>query len=142
MYRFLIVILLFITSCDGKPDIYETPPTPKNLIEQDKFTDILVDTQILEATLKLKLIRKKDINQRVLSFYDQIFEKHQVTEEAFRASFDFYALQAHKMVEVFDSAEVRLIRLKTELESNNQLLLDSLATDSLSVDTINVVETP
>ncbi len=122
MYRIAFVILILFSSCDGKPDIHRIPEAPADLLDQDKFTEILVDAELLEATLKLKLIRKKDINRRIPGFYDQIFEKHSISEEQFRSNFEFYSAQAQKLMEIYDSVEVRLVRRKTDLETRSKKL--------------------
>jgi len=118
MSRLLLVITLFLSlvSCDKKPDLNKVPPAPVNLMTEEKFTQVMVDVEILEATLKLKLIRKSDIRDRILIYYDQIFEKHGITEKQFRDNLEFYNKQAARIAVIYDSLEVRLGRMKSELD--------------------------
>ena len=91
MSRILLVLvfLLSLSSCDKKPDLNKVPPAPEKLMNEEKFTQVMVDVEILEATLKLKLIRKPDIRDRIMVYYDQIFDKHGITEKQFRDNLGF-----------------------------------------------------
>ncbi|MFK7757037.1 MAG: DUF4296 domain-containing protein [Flavobacteriales bacterium] len=106
-------------SCDGKPDIYASPEAPTDLLSQEKYTQVLMEMQMLEATLKLKLIRKNDIQQRIPGYFEEIFDKHNVTEAQFKSSIDFYNAQPLKTAEVYDSIEQRLIRKKEALDDSS-----------------------
>ncbi len=117
MIRLVIALfLLTLIGCDQKPDLNRVPPAPENLMTEEEFTQVMVDVEILEATLKLKLIRKPDLKDRILVYYDQIFEKNGITEKQFRDNLDFYTNQAVRIAVVYDSVQVRLSRMKKELE--------------------------
>ena len=118
MSRILLVLvfLLSLASCDKKPDLNKVPPAPEKLLSEEKFTQVMVDVEILEATLKLKLIRRPDIRDRIMVYYDQIFDKHGITEKQFRDNLEFYNKQAAKIAVIYDSVEVRLERMKADLE--------------------------
>ncbi len=116
----LVVILFFLMSCDKKPDIYRIPEAPENLLSQEKYTQVLMEMQLLEATLKLKLIRKNDIQQRIPGYFEEIYEKFGVTEAEFKSSLEFYNQQPLKSAEIYDSIEQRLIRLTEHLKDSLQ----------------------
>ena len=118
MSRILLVLvfLLSLTSCDKKPDLNKVPPAPEKLMNEEAFTQVMVDVEILEATLKLKLIRKPDIRDRIMVYYDQIFDRHGITEKQFRDNLEFYNKQAAKIAVIYDSVQVRLGRMKADLK--------------------------
>jgi len=124
MRKLLLIPILFF-SCDGKPDLDIIPEEPAELLTQEKFTEVMVDAHLLEATLKLKLIRKPDIKKRIPSFYQQVFEKHDITESVFKANFEFYSSQKQVLIDIYDSVEVRLRRMKDTLEKPPLNLKDS-----------------
>lgn len=111
-----IAIVILFMSCDGKPDIYAVPEEPADLLSQEKFTQVLMEMQLLEATLKLKLIRKNDIQERIPGYFEEVFEKFEVTEEQFRSSLAFYNGQPLKTTEIYDSIEQRLVRMKESID--------------------------
>lgn len=115
-----ILVVFFLCNCSGKPDVNQVPPEPNDLLSQEKITEVMVDMQLLEATVRLKLIRTKKLREKTPGYYDQVLEKHDITEENFKTSLDFYASQHEKITAIYDSVEVRLTRMKDEMDAHEK----------------------
>lgn len=108
---------------------FDIPPEPENLLSQEKFTEVMLDMQLLEASIRIKLLRQKGIRERTPGYFEQVFTKHQVKEKDFTSSLKFYAAQHEKITAIYDSVEVRLIRMKEEGDTRqNPDLIDALET--------------
>ncbi len=128
MRALIFVILISLVACAPEPFRAELPPAPEGLLNQEKFTQVMMDVQLLEATLKLKLIRKDDINDRVMGYYQQIWEKHNITEQQYRENLTYYVSQVEVIAEIYDSLEVRISREKGRIDSLKETkdVLDNL----------------
>jgi len=102
-----------VFSC-ARETSFELPSEPENLLSQEKVTQVMLDMQLLEAAIRIKLLRQKDLKTRTPGFFDQVLNKHNVTKEEFISSLEFYSAQHEKITAIYDSVEVRLIRMKNE----------------------------
>ena len=82
---FSFSILTLQVSCNGK-----TNSVPHRIISKDKMADILVDIHLAEAAADNHGFTKPEINLMMASKYDSIFQKHQITFEQFKSSYDYY----------------------------------------------------
>jgi len=124
--RLLFAFLLYavFTGCTSASEPTYDRVKTDNVLEKEKFIEVLTDAQILESTLKLKLIRTPDLKERIPGFYQQVFDKHQTTETAFTESMNYYSANATELIEIWDSVEVSLKTLKENAENNRSLDLD------------------
>jgi len=76
----------------------------------------MLDMQLVEATIRIKLLRKDNLRERTPGYYEQVLSKHDVTEKSFTESLEFYSAQHEKITAIYDSVEVRLGRMKRELD--------------------------
>ena len=89
-----LLFFLFLNSCSRKE-----PKIPDGIPSPELMTAILVDMQIAEATLLH--IQQNNINaqKHKKHLYDLIFEKHQITKQAFDSSFTYYSTKNIKALD-------------------------------------------
>lgn len=98
----LLFYLVVFISCGGE----EKYTIPENILQPSKMTDVLVDVHILEATLGLNVMQKKDTIAAAL-FYD-VFKNNQVTKEQYDESMDYYMQHPDLLNTLYDSVLVKL----------------------------------
>lgn len=108
-YLLLFLLTLVLFSCEEK-EVY-----PEGFLEKDEFIEILIDVELLEATVKQKMLDKKYPKQFVPVYYKQIFDKHDVTYTRFKESFDWWENHPDKMRTINDSLTVRFNRMKEDI---------------------------
>lgn len=86
--KYLLFISVFVLfSCQSE----KNNAPPKNLIPKQKFIALSVDMHIADIRMTDKMGEDFDNKENYYGYYKWVFEKHQVTPEAYRASFEWYA---------------------------------------------------
>jgi hypothetical protein len=86
-------------------------------IEKNKFMDVMVDVRLLEGTYTTRYQRIDSTNGLMNAYYDQVFNKHQVSRKDFEDSYVAYSLDAKQMIEIEDSILARLQRIIIETDT-------------------------
>lgn len=78
---FIIFLLLFsLAGCSGDPQ------KPNNLIDEETYTDLLVELQLIRSYGE-----NADTDSTTIdSLTTEVFQKHEVTRESFRESHQYY----------------------------------------------------
>jgi len=97
----LIGFLLIFSACknDHRSD------KPENLISRDIMVQVLTDVHLIEASIKLNNERKLNKEEYAYYYYQYLYEKHNITEEDFNLSLDYY----QQNVDTFDTIYVDVI---------------------------------
>jgi len=110
----LIIIFLILTSCSDDPAKIRN----RDLIERDKFINILTDMHIMDAiTNDPKYFRKFDASDSV-DIYSSIFEEYEVTKAEFDSTVSAYSKQPDAYLKIYDEVILELnYRLDTLKEN-------------------------
>jgi hypothetical protein len=89
-------------------------PLPPGYLSHDKMVGILLDIHLVEGARSGTLMLG-DTN-RLADYYAKIYEKHNVTDSAFKTSFDWYTKHPEKLKVVYEEVLVNLSKLEEELK--------------------------
>ena len=82
----IILFGLLLWACTGPQE--EKPPA--HLLAPEKLRDVLVDIHIVEAFVGEKKMSEDSMKQILPGYYDDIFEKHELSRDLFFESFHYY----------------------------------------------------
>ncbi len=110
-----IIILLSVAvfaafSCSDPP-----VEKPKNLLEQDKMINILVDVHLAEAAFNSRRHRDSLVERSSsVDFYYSILQKHDVQDSVFERSLVFYSSQPRSFEKMYRKVMNQLTELEQE----------------------------
>lgn len=97
---------------------------PADVLTKDEIVPVLVDIHLVEGARSGKLVLG-DTNQ-LPDYYARVYEKHNITAEEFRKSFDWYAQNPIQAKEVYAAVIEELsimeseVKMKTKEAHENQ----------------------
>ena len=79
-----------------------TEKEPKDLLPRDKFTEVLLEAQLIEARVnhESSIDKKTDVPDR--SYYVEMFRTQGITEEAFKTTFAWYAQRPAELKDIYN----------------------------------------
>ncbi len=102
--------MFLLLACAGEEGI------PENVMNKEQFIAVMVDVHIVEATAQLRQVKTKDdLAKAVLTDYQEAFEQHNITEEAFKQSFEYYLDHPKLLHEVYEEVFNELTRMQDEV---------------------------
>jgi hypothetical protein len=104
--RALLATLVLLFACG------QQEPMPEGLLDREKFTAVLLDAQLLEARRNHEMVVEHRQEVPIETYYQQVFEKHGITEEQFRATFDHYTKRPEELKAIYEEIIVELGRRK------------------------------
>lgn len=111
---FLILVLVVLSSCLNKKEAVQPP---ENLIPREKMTEILYDVQLIEARHQRRLYDQgEQLRDMTLGYYTGLWEKHAISEEQFKVSYDYYMTTPKVMHDIWDEILQRLTREQSEVQ--------------------------
>jgi hypothetical protein len=84
---------------------------------REKFVDLLVDVQLLEAALKQKAMPKPSTDSIMAVNYKLIFQDHGITQEHYNTEFDYWKSQPAEMAIIYAELVERLNKMDGELRA-------------------------
>ena len=107
-FSILFVVVLFF-SCDSE----KTRPAPTVLLTEPQMVDVMMDVQIMEATISYK----KNVNQKTEYLktvgYDTLFAHYGITDSIFKENLTYYYdVEPQTLIRIVDSMEARLLKMK------------------------------
>lgn len=115
----LSIILLF--SCNEK-----TVPIPDHVIPKDSMASIITDVQLLEAMKMKANINDSFLIDSILFQYALIFKKHNISQEQFEQSFEFYRSHPALLEEIYEMTINEISAMQAILGAYNTALADSI----------------
>ncbi len=111
MTNFYILITLFIfLSCGSKKQ-----NVPNDIIAEDKIVDVIVEIELTQAIIKLKFLNKDSlVNQTQL--FNEVYAKHNISQEQFNNSLAFYAQEPKKMDTLYAKVITKLSEKQAEIQ--------------------------
>ena len=106
---FFTFSLFFFFSCDSE----NKRPVPTVLLTEPQMVDVLMDVQVMEATISYK----KNVNQKTEYLktrgYDTIFSHYGITDSIFKENLTYYYdAEPQTLIRIVDSVEARLLKMK------------------------------
>jgi len=92
---FLWVVLFSCTDQIG------SKPAPNNLIEKDKFVNIIKELSLVESHVQLKYGHVSRFQETMIMSGNAIFKQYKVTPKQFEESMDYYASHQKQMQEIY-----------------------------------------
>jgi hypothetical protein len=92
----LAMALLFLASCHGG----DVPPS--GLLERDRFKEVLLQAQLIEARVNHELIVEHISQVPTDRYYAEMFKEQGVTEEEFTKTFRYYAATPKEMKAIYE----------------------------------------
>lgn len=96
MRAFVIIMVLFLAACASSEE------RPAELLTREKFTEVLLEAQLIEARVNQESVidKKADIPDK--SYYAEMFKTQGVTEEAFKITFDWYVDHPAELKDIYN----------------------------------------
>jgi hypothetical protein len=97
--RFFWVILLFVftQACTSPVD-----PAPADVLSPRKMTGIMVDIHVAESRIETMGLVTDTAAVYFKNMQDEIFKKHQITEEQFYKSYDYYLNNVSELDKIYE----------------------------------------
>ena len=81
---------------------------PEGLMEREEFKEALLDAQLIEARMNHEMILEQMKTIPVQKYYEELFAKHQITEEKFQKTFDHYSEHPDELKEIYEEIMTEL----------------------------------
>jgi hypothetical protein len=119
MIRFLLlfITIALITGCYCKRSDEVTIPEEKTSISPEKMSEILTDFHLLQSAMKQKQSKKEDFMFENRYYHYLIFKKHNVTQEEFENSLEYYKYRIDELNNIYEDVIINLSVLESEIKS-------------------------
>lgn len=108
-YSYLVILLLLFACSPQKTK------APANLLDQNQMSDIIAEMHIADAIATgTKAGNADSVNLEAVSLNAFILEKHKLTPEQFKESFEFYRQNPVLMDSVYADVITKLSSMETE----------------------------
>lgn len=110
-YIVFIIMVVFLASCSSNSTI------PKDIIKADEMGNILFEANMAEEFVSSYVMKdtSKNKDAELQKEYQKIFLLHDVTEEQFKKSYNFYKANTDIFRVLMDSLNARSQRRRTEI---------------------------
>lgn len=103
MRRLVAIAMLVFAACSGPKE-----ERPKDLLDRETFKRVLYGAQLVEARLNHELVIGERHDMPVKDYYAELFKQQGVTEQAFRATFQWYAEHPEEMKAIYQEILTQL----------------------------------
>mgnify|MGYP003383779695 CR=1 FL=1 len=98
----VILTVLLMAACSSPEE------RPNDLLPRDKFTEVLLEAQLIEARVNQEAVIDKRADIPDKSYYAEMFKAQGVTEEAFKSTFDWYVDHPAELKDIYNEVLVGL----------------------------------
>lgn len=92
-------------------------PEPKNLLSQEKFTEILTEMAKLEGHIEQKYASATKYHKMMINSGDSLLSNFKIDKAVFESSMDYYGSRQELMQSIYDDVLDELNEELGELES-------------------------
>ena len=104
----LLFVICFFFSCDSE----KKRPAPAVLLTESQMVDILMDVQLMEATIGYKKNANKK-TEYLKQYYDTVFAHYGIADSVFKENMTYYYdVEPQTLMRIMDSVETRLAKMK------------------------------
>lgn len=100
-----LLCLIIIAGCAPKSKKKKTPP---GVIGMEKMAEILADIHIVEGKMAGEKLYPDSLDVIVPSYYNEVFQKYNISGQQYRESMKFYIDNPDYMIELYDPILVKL----------------------------------
>lgn len=100
--RRLVFPVLLCCACGGND------ATPQDLLTRERFEQVLVDAQLVEARVNQELVIDHRTDMPIEKYYEEVFRKHGTTKEQFRRTFDWYTERPEELKALYEDVLIDL----------------------------------
>lgn len=120
VFGWILIASIFMVGCDSdSPSAnVEVAMELSSPEESKEFVNVLVDIQLLEATLKQKVAPIADTDSVMKANYKIIFDKHGWTQEYFDEQYAYWKARPRDMIVIYEEVLERLNKLDGELRED------------------------
>ena len=81
---------------------------PADLLSREQFKSTLLGAQLIEARLNHEMVNDKRLDMPVREYYAELFKTEGVSEQSFKATFQWYAEHPADMKVIYEEILVEL----------------------------------
>ncbi|HOY27513.1 MAG TPA: DUF4296 domain-containing protein [Flavobacteriales bacterium] len=107
--RSLVIIVLLAVSCRAPEEA-----VPSDVLPRDRFKDILVEAQLIEARTNHELVVAHHSSIPSEQYYTDMFKEQGTTKEEFQRSFTFWSGRSADMKVIYEEVLVEISRRKDD----------------------------
>lgn len=108
-----VSIFLFIAGCAKEK-------RPNDVLGQNKMVEVMVDIHLAEGVDKTNVLTTDSLRISKEALYGHVYQKHGITEEEYRRSFEWYS----EHLKEFDEVYVKVIEKLNQMEAARKQLRD------------------
>lgn len=113
----VLVLILFFTACQsGKKTKLQRPAI---FLTETQMVELITDVQLLEAAINNKRNLGQSINEIKPLWYNQLFEKHQITDIIFEKNMAYYNEKPALMEQILEEVLANIIQQQAQLKVVN-----------------------
>ncbi len=102
MKVFALIPFVLVAACSSSEE------RSADLISRDKFTEVLLEAQLIEARLNQEAMLDKNADVADTSAYAGMFKAQGVTEAAFKTTFERYVAHPAELKDIYNDVLVGL----------------------------------
>lgn len=112
---FLIALACAVFTACGTGADFSGPPAPEGVIPRDTFVHVLTEVHLIEGAYKQRLFRNDDAEERALGHYAEVYERWDIDEARFLATYTWWYQQPEAMDGLLEEVAERLTELEREI---------------------------
>ena len=110
-WAYILVLALFISCSEGKKE-----EIPTGVLDRTKCISVFIDLHEVDGYAAFELGQDFENKERFYPFYKNIFSRHNITQQDFEKSMNYYGSEPDRMqkiyLEVIDSLKMRKANLR------------------------------
>ncbi len=95
---YLVIGILLFSSCNTKNE----NKTTDGIIPESKMITIITDLHIIDATINIKHINKRNNNKKITKYYNYVLKKYGYNRIQFNKSIEYYSGEPEKLDKIYD----------------------------------------
>lgn len=88
------------------------------IINEDKFIDVLVDIHLADATLVVKGLKINTDSTKIRLFYNDVLVKHNVTQKQIENTLLLYSEDPRDFEKIYEKVSEKIVKLEGEYEES------------------------
>ena len=106
-YIFISILIVSCVSCESNSKVF-IENKPKQLLDERKFTEIYKEILFIESAARITEESGLKADSMILVYSDQLLASKKINREIYKQSYDYYAMNAEKFLEINESIKTEL----------------------------------